>query len=153
MFFRTWNLEDLGMLRNSHGGLPDLKFKNMKENKKPWVTKEPTQLQGVFWYKGPPVRCAKKCRDKNIPSIRRGINLKLVHNWRAGLRPLHDRKRAEDAKYQGGFIAVKVGPLPVISKVITPFMGGYSTNYPCIRPFIIGVITPFLTSRGPPCTE
>ena len=38
------------------------------------------------------------------------------------------------------------GPLPVISRVIT-----YNSIYPFIRPFI-GIITPLITSRGPPCS-
>ena len=38
----------------------------------------------------------------------------------------------------------KVGPLPVITGFITPI------TRPFIRPFI-GVITPFITARGPPC--
>ena len=46
----------------------------------------------------------------------------------------------------------KVGPLPVISMVITPLIGviSYNPSYPIIRPFI-RVITPIVTSRGPPC--
>ena len=44
---------------------------------------------------------------------------------------------------------VQGGPLPVISRVITPRIGVTTPGYPCIRPFI-GVIT--ITSRGPPCT-
>ena len=46
-----------------------------------------------------------------------------------------------------------MGPLPVLSRVITPLIGGFNPIYPFIRPFIyiyIGIITPFITSRGPP---
>ena len=45
-----------------------------------------------------------------------------------------------------------MGPLPVISMVISPLIRGYNPSYPIIRPFI-RVITPFITSRGPPCSD
>ena len=45
---------------------------------------------------------------------------------------------------------IQGGPLPVISRVVTPFIGGYDPSYPFIRPFIV-VITPLITRRGPPC--
>ena len=40
----------------------------------------------------------------------------------------------------------KVGPYLVINGV------GYNPSYPVTSPFI-GVITPFITGRGPPCSE
>ena len=47
-------------------------------------------------------------------------------------------------------VAVQGGPLPVVSRVITPHIGGITPvypSYPFIRPFI-GVITPFRTIVG-----
>ena len=42
------------------------------------------------------------------------------------------------------------GPLPVISRVITPISRGYNLSYPCIRPCIIyGGYNLLITGRGP----
>ena len=42
-------------------------------------------------------------------------------------------------------IFVQGGPLPVISRVLTPLIGviSYNPSYPFIRPFMV-VITPFI---------
>ena len=48
--------------------------------------------------------------------------------------------------FYGDFVSLQGGPVLVISGVITPLNGlGVIT-------LLIGVITPLITSRGPPCT-
>ena len=48
------------------------------------------------------------------------------------------------------FGRVQGGPLIVISGVITPISRVITPSYPFIRPFI-GLITPLIIGRGPPC--
>ena len=46
---------------------------------------------------------------------------------------------------------VQGGPLPSYKWSYKSIYRGYNPSYPFIRPFI-GVITPFITGRGPPCS-